>query len=98
MEEQQMLLDCKIGPIMVTQAHVWLFENFKDQCFSSLLWVWMFLGKKIYSIPQNDIFGNNFLAIYWSCSYILFFHFLRKAAGASSRMGVNPGVAGRHKQ
>jgi hypothetical protein len=71
MEEQQMLLGCKTGPIMVTQAHGWLFENFKDQCFSSLLWVWMFLGKKIYSISQNDVFGNKFLAICWNCSEAL---------------------------
>jgi hypothetical protein len=67
MEEQQMFLGRKIGPIMVTQAHVWLFENFKDQCFSSLSWVWMFL-EIFFSISQNDVFGNKFLAIAWSCS------------------------------
>ena len=60
MEEQQMLLGCKTGPIMVTQAHGWLFENFKDQCFSSLLWVWMFLGKKIITSLKMMFLATNF--------------------------------------
>jgi hypothetical protein len=55
-------------------ARLWLrrpmfgcLKNFRSMFLQYVVGLDVF-RKKNYSIPQNDVFGNNFLAIRWSCS------------------------------